>query len=225
MEIGFPLTDDPATPQRVEGGVTQADLIDLSGAQIVPGSALVRSRRRRAVRGDAPLRSPFGTWDILLGADDWIIPGEWEIEKYGRDVDPGGRVRYVPTLIDQHGATSGKLLITGRGSGDDGCNVPAEGGGLFEFEFIGPKHGDKSFGLNKDNPDNERGRGVLYYPARRMAVLQTSYEFCRAVREAAFARPEAQDGLLVATWVKAAANPHPANTPCAPAPPGPKRVR
>ena len=65
---------------------------------------------------------------------------------------------------------------------------------------------------------------MLYYPARRMAVLQTSYEFCRAVYEAAFARPRAQDGLLVATWVRPGANPHPANTPCARAQPGPKAV-
>jgi hypothetical protein len=225
VEIGFPLTDDPATPQLVEGGVTQADLIDLSGAQMSLAQRWFAPAGGGKVRGAAPLRSPFGAWDILLGADDWVIPGEWEIEKYGRDVDPGGRVRYVPTLIDQHGATSGKLLITGRGSGDTGCNVSSEGSNpLFADEFVGPKHGDKSFGLNKDSPDNERGRGVLYYPARKMAVLQTSYEFCRAVREAASARPVAQDGLLVAMWIKPDANPHPANTPCAPAQPGPKEV-
>ena len=225
VEIGFPLTDDPATPQLVEGGgVTQADLIDLSGAQASLAQRWFAPAGGGLVRNDAPLRSPFGTWDIVLGADDWAFPGEWEIEKYGRVSDPGGRVRYVPTLIDQFGANSGKLLITGRGSGDNDCNVTPAGGSPFDFEFIGPKHGDKSFGVNKDSPDNERGRGVLYYPARRMAVLQTSYEFCRAIHEAAFARPEARDGLLVATWVKADANPHPANTPCAPAQDGPKRV-
>jgi hypothetical protein len=224
VEIGFPLTDDPATPQLVEGGVTQADLIDLSGAQASLAQRWFAPAGGGMVRHAAPLRPPFGAWDILLGADDWVIPADWEIEKYGRSVDPGGKVRYVPTLIDQHGATSGKLLISGRGSNDIGCNVSSVAGSPFGDEFIGPKHGDRSFGLNKDSADNERGRGALYYPARALAVLQTSYEFCRAVREAAFARPEAQDGLLVATWVKAGANPHPANTPGAPAPRGPKAV-
>jgi hypothetical protein len=225
VEIGFPLTDNPATPGTVEGGgVTQADLIDLSGAQASLEQRWFAPAGGGLVRDAAPLRSPFGAWDIRLGADEWTLPGEWEIEKYGRDSDPGGRVRYVPTLIDQHGATTAKLLITGRGSGDTGCNVGSTSNPIVFNEFVGPKHGEEDFGLNKDSPDNERGRGVLYYPARRMAVLQTAYEFCRAVHEAAFARPAAQDGLLVATWIKAGANPHPANTPCARAQPGPKAV-
>ena len=225
VEIGFPLADDPATNQ-VEGGATQADLIDLSGAQRSLAQRWFAPAGGEIVRHAAPLRAPFGVWDILLGADDWAFPAAWEIEKYGRDGDPGGQVRYVPTLIDPQGVTRGKLLISGRGGGDNECNVVSfESGSPFATtEFVGPKHGDDTYGLNKDDSGIGRGREPLYHAARALAVLQTAYEWCRAVREAAFARPDAQDGLLVATWVRAGTNPHPANTPCAPAPPGPKAV-
>jgi hypothetical protein len=223
VEIGFPLADDPETSQ-VEGGATQADLIDLSGAQRSLAQRWFAPAGGEIVRRAAPLRAPFGAWDVLLGHDDWVFPGAWEIESSGRSGDPGGQVLYVPTLIDPQGVTRGKLLITGRGSNDHDCNVISNENGTVTEEFVGPKHGDKTFGMNKDHPDNGRGRGVLYHPARALAMLQTAYEWCRAVREAALARPEPQDGLLVATWVKAGANPHPANTPCAPARRGPKEV-
>lgn len=81
VEIGFPLTDDPATPHVVEGGgVTQADLIDLSGAQMSLAQRWFAPAGGGLVRRAAPLRSPYGAWDILLGADDWTFPGDWEIE-------------------------------------------------------------------------------------------------------------------------------------------------
>lgn len=62
VEIGFPLTDDPTTPHQVEGGgVTQADLIDLSGAQaslgkrwFAPGGGGLVRRAARCAHRSAP---------------------------------------------------------------------------------------------------------------------------------------------------------------------------
>lgn len=41
----------------------------------------------------------------------------------------------MPTLIDQHGAATGKLLISGRGSGDIGCHVSSTSNPLASDEF------------------------------------------------------------------------------------------
>jgi hypothetical protein len=58
-------------------------------------------------------------------------------------------------------------------------------------------------------------------PSRALATLQTGYEWCRLVREAALV---GQDGLLLALWVRPGGNPHPPGTPCREAGPGPTRV-
>ncbi len=223
VEIGFPLRDDPRTTRVVEGGVTQADLVDLSGAQSSFGTPWGAPDGGGIVRRAAPLRAPYGPWDILLGADDWdFFPAfsGWSIARNGRAEDPGGTVGDVPTLVDPEGRTRGKLLVTGEGSGDDECDV-------FVFDGFGPRafngfEHSGADGLNKDAPSG--AKGGLYEPAAALAVHQTSYEWCRLVRDAAFARPAARDGLLLATWVRPGGNPHPPRTPCAPAADGPAEL-
>jgi hypothetical protein len=219
VEIGFPLSDDPST---AEIEAAQSDLVDLSGAQASLGLAWYAPTGGGIVRRAASLGEPFGEWSILLGADDWFIPRDWEIEPNGRPSDPGGTVLHVPTLIDPQGRTQGKLLVTGEGSGDDECDVRSFGEvGFGELEYDGLEHNGNERGLNKDEPEGPRA--ALHAPARALATLQTSFEWCRMVRSAALGR-EPKDGLLLAMWVRAGANPHPLQTPCAKAPPGPISV-
>jgi hypothetical protein len=105
----------------------------------------------------------------------------------------------VPTLIDPQGRTRGKLLVTGEGTGDDECDVYDSQRGR---TYNGLEHDGEARGLNKDGPDGPRGD--LYRPARALATLQTSYEWCRLVYETA---ARAKEGLLLAMWVRANANP------------------
>jgi hypothetical protein len=195
VEMGFPRQDDPATA-AVE--VTQSDLTDLSGA---PSSVLV-ARDWAVPRGGGAVRG-----DILLGNDDWTIPFGWSI-------DPNGAGSHVPTLKDEHGAVRGRLLVTGEGTGDNECDVNFTGTGIRAYN--GLEHSV----LNKDNPTAHAGP-VLHAKALALATLQTGYEWCRLVRQAAEA---GRDGLLLATWVRAHGNPHPAHTPCAAARPGPTPI-
>jgi len=200
VELGFPLTkDDPATA-AVE--VAQSDLVDLSGAQSSLGQAWFAPAGGGVVRGD-----------ILLGGDDWEdLPAGSSIQRNG-----GGL--FVPTLVDAQGRTLGRLLETGQGTADDECDVSTPSGP----NYTGIKHDN----LNKDCPTCGaedvplEERRSKHAKARALATLQTGYEWCRLVREAASV---GQDGLLLALWVRAGGNPHPPNTPCRSAGPGPTRI-
>jgi hypothetical protein len=225
VEMGFPLTDDPATP-RIE--VAQSDLVDFSGAQASLDRPWNPPDGGGVVRRSAQLSG--NRWDILLGADDWDedfgFPTGWSIAPNGNPQDPGGAVKHVPTLIDPEGRTRGKLLVTGEGhtglgTGDADCDVyalTARGGVIGVFN--GFKHND----LNKDSDHGDgtpADKQPLNAPAKALAVLQTGYEWCRLVRDAALGR---DDGILLTMWVRPGANPHPDHTPCASASPGPVRV-
>ena len=199
VELGFPLTGDPATAAR-------SDLVDLSGAQ----SSLAR-------HWFAPAGGDVVRGDILLGGDDWVgIPVGWSIDRNGAG-------RFVPTLVDPQGRTRGRLLVTGKGKGDDDCKVPFKDVPLLVNAYTGIKHTN----LNKDCPDcgapdvPADERRTKHEKARALAILQTAYEWCRLVREAALV---GQDGLLLALWVRAGGDPHPPGTPCGPASPGPTPV-
>lgn len=207
VELGFPASHDghAAGVTNIHGiPVTQADLVDLSGAQ-----------RSLAQPWYAPAGGQIVRGDILLGSDDWAgIAKDWRIDRNG-----GGR--FVPTLISPDGRQAGRLLETGRGSGDDECKIPYLGQHV--TAYTGIKH-EK---LNKDCPTcgasevprAERRRKFLN--AQALATLQTGYEWCRLVREAAQVN---QDGLLLATWVRPGGNPHPPGTPCQAQGPGPVPV-
>jgi hypothetical protein len=195
IELGFPRTpDNPATPAV---DVARSDLVDLSGAQ----SSLAQPWRAPA--GGGIVRS-----GILLGADDWNIPLGWSIV-------PDGGGRHVPTLVDPEGRARGRLLVTGEGRFDDECDVHFSGIPLLRA-YNGFEHSE----LNKDAPDGPNGPSA-HTKAAALATLQTGYEWCRLVRDAG---RSGRDGLLLATWVRAGGNPHPAGTPCAPGRPGPRPV-
>lgn len=186
VELGFPLTRDrPSTP-GVDVGLF--DLLDLSG-----------SRQSLAQSWFAPAGGETVRTGILLGADDWRIPRDWSI-------DPDGGGHHVPTLIDPQGRTVGRLLVTGEGTADDECDVSLAD--LPFRVFDGFEHDD----LNKDSRDGPNGRAA-HDKAVALATLQTGYEWCRLVRQAASVR---RDGLVLATWVRPSSDPHPAGTPCAP---------
>jgi hypothetical protein len=126
------------------------------------------------------------------------------------------------------GRAVGRLLTTGRGFYDKECKIIRTSGSI-ETVFAGFTHTE----LNKDSPNPEslnpwqghfvppEVRRERHRNARDLATLQTAYEWCRLVREAA--RVE-RDGLLLAMFVKAGGNPHPVNTPCSPHPPGPMPI-
>lgn len=91
-----------------------------------------------------------------------------------------------------------------------------------DLEYEGPHHDS----LNKDGPDTSNTvdpqiQLAKYRKAYALAALQTGYEWCRLVREAHLAD---RDGVLLAMWVQAGGNPHPADTPCSPRGPGPTPV-
>jgi hypothetical protein len=203
VEMGFPRSDT----------VAQSDLVDLSGAQsslgqdwyAPPGGALVR---RLGTPG-----TPASVSDILLGADDWAIPAGWSIERNGAGL-------FLPTLVDPQGTTRGRLLETGKGFADHECSVPVLQGGSLSVAYTGIKHAN----LNKDGPTDDPVRRVKYERARALAILQTGHEWCRLVRASATGSQGARDGLLLSTWVRPGANPHPRDTVCAAAPPGPTPV-
>jgi hypothetical protein len=214
VELGFPLGDNEATVEQVEG-LDQSDLVDLSGAQ----SSLAQSWS--APSGGAVVRN-----DILLGGDDWEgIPYGWSISRNG---PPGRFVRFVPTLIDPQGNTRGRLLVSGQSEApyklpfdDSECDVPFKNLPLNAYTGITHKN------LNKDGPTSgqadlpDEEKRKKYYRAYALAKLQTGYEWCRLVRQASVVD---RDGLLLAMWVKAGGNPHPPDTPCRPASPGPRQV-
>jgi len=192
VELGFPVRD---------GEATQSDLVDLSGAQASLAQPWFAPAGGKEVRSD-----------ILLGADDWMLPNGWSIKRNG-----GGT--FIPTVVDPQGRRRGRLLVTGKGAGDHECTVHA---GL-QVVYPGIRHAN----LNKDNPTAgasdvdtvERQR--KHANARALATLQTGYEWCRLVREAAEVN---QDGLLLALWVRPGGNPHPPRTPCAQTGPGPTPI-
>ena len=171
VELGFPRTpDDPSTPVAE---VSQSDLVDLSGAQ----SSL--SRSWFAPAGGAVVRG-----DILLGGDDWEgIPHEWTIDR-------NGPALFVPTLIDPQGSTRGRLLETGKGTGDSECGVPFSDLPL-GVAYTGISHDH----LNKDSPSSGdpslslAERQAKHEKARALAILQTGYEWCRLVRQARLRDP------------------------------------
>ena len=177
--------------------VTQSDLMDLSGAQVS------LSRGWRAPPGGGVVRG-----DILIANDDWNIPVGWSIS-------PNGGGNHVPTLIDPQGRTRGRLLMTGEGTGDDECDIYRAGTTIREYD--GLEHET----LAKDNPGSSPTSRDRHAKALALAKLQTSYEWCRLVKEAGLS---GSDGLLLATWVRSGGNPHPAGTPCARASPGPNPV-
>lgn len=189
VELGFPRGDLSNTP-RVE--VSLSDLTDLSGARMSIFERWSAPRFGQVVRDD-----------ILLGADDGgIIDPKWSIDRDGAG-------RHVPTLIDSEGRTLGRLLQSGQSKKrgirfDRECDVASLSGAFPVSRFRGFLHDD----LNKDSPS----RGHLHQRARALAALQTSYEWCRLVREAAVGKT---DGVLLTLWVKSGSSPHPAGTPCA----------
>lgn len=193
VEMGFPGNDLSNTPD-IEADLS--DLVDLSGAQ----SSLSK-------RWFAPGFGEVVRDDILLGADDGgFIPTSWSIEREGAG-------RHVPTLTDAAGRVRGRLLVSGMSTTDSECTVWSQTPAGLARRFKGFSHE----GLNKDSPSQY----PLHQRGRAIATLQTSYEWCRLVREAAVAKT---DGVLLAMWIRNGASPHPAGTPCAAAPPGPKEV-
>lgn len=194
VELGYPKNDDPDT-SAVEVSLT--DLTDLSGAQ----ASITR-------RWGVPADGGVVRGDILLANDSYDIPADWSIK-------PNGGGNHVPTLIDPDGKTQGRLLMSGEGKGDDECDIYYEGTSVRAYD--GLEHET----LAKDSPGHTATSRRLHARARALATLQTSYEWCRLVREAALG---SRDGLLLATWVRAGGNPHPAGTPCARAARGPNPV-
>lgn len=207
------------------GKVTQADLVDLGGADATLAKHWYAPAGGEVVRGD-----------IMLGADDWEpLAKGWAVKRNGSS-------SLVPILIDPQGRTRGRLLVTGRGTADDECHVQAfVTSTKVKTIYTGIDHET----LNKDGPEfsaielfftevsrlKEAGvsdlsaelnksvelKRLKHERALRLATLQTGYEWCRLVREAGLAN---RDGLLLALWVKPGKNPHPRETPCAHASPG-----
>jgi hypothetical protein len=167
---------------------TRADLINIARATRLPGLDWRVPPAGGVVRDD-----------ILLGSDDWNIPAGWTIERNG-----GGP--FVPTLHNLGGTRVGRLLTSGEGRFDDECDVYVAG--TQNRAFDGFEHSD----LNKDD-DSRTG----YSQARKLAVLQTGYEWCRLMAKAG---ADGTDGLLAALWVRSNGRPHPEKTPCEEAPPG-----
>jgi hypothetical protein len=187
--FGIPRTREDAI------NVRRGDLVDLSGA---PASSL---------EWFAPLGGLTVRDDILLGGDDWnSLPDGFAIERNG-----GGR--FVPRVVDGLGRVRGRLLVTGMGTGDDECKIPTPRGP----DYTGIHHRN----LSKDQLDGEEDANVPRPPlserrlkhmkARALATLQTSYEWCRLVRNAG---RTGQDGHILAYWVREGGNPHPPHTPC-----------
>jgi hypothetical protein len=211
VELGFPLGDVESTT-RVE--VTQSDLVDISGARSSLAQPWYALNWGEVVRHD-PLRG-----DILLGADDqWLISNSMHIGTGGLIGSP-----FVPVVYpysDPNAEPTGRLLVTGHSTGEGECSVRMVGPGK-DFEYEGPHHDS----LNKDGPSTSNTvdpqvQLAKYRKAYALAALQTGYEWCRLVREAHSAD---RDGVLLAMWVRAGGNPHPAETPCRPHPPGPTPV-
>ena len=200
VEMGFPRTTDNPNTASVE--VRLSDLIDISGAR----SSLARPWSIPA-GGD-----PAAGWrlrgDILLGNDDWNVPPGWSV-----DADGGGF--HVPTLIDGRGRTRGRILVTGEGKLDNECDIHWYGKAVRVYD--GLEHSV----LNKDGPGGNTTQARAHAKARALATLQTSYEWCRLVRDAALV---ARAGFVLATWVRPGGNPHPRGTPCAADGPGPTPI-
>lgn len=199
VELGFPASDVPGTSAIEVGAV---DLVDLSGAQLSFGTRWFAPGFGEVVRGD-----------VLLGADDFgAIPDSWSIAPHG-----GGR--HIPTLIDSEGVTRGRLLVSGQSPLDAECGVEfmprRQVKGVTLFRFSGFSHD----ALNKDGPDP--GREQLHARAKALATLQTSWEWCRLMREAALERVE---GPLLTLGIRHRGDPHPPGTTCAAGAPGPMEV-
>jgi hypothetical protein len=208
VELGFPLGDDESTG-RVE--VTQSDLVDLSGAQSGQ-SSLVQQWYAPNYWG-AVVRHDRLRGDILLDYDDAdFIPGYLAISTRAFTNSP-----YVPVVYDYVVGPGwpnikGRLLISAHSPGENECNVRMirQSGRVDEYD--GPSHNS----LNKDGPKsspydpNDPSYQVQlekYRKAYALAALQTGYEWCRLVHEAHVAD---RDGVLLAMWVRAGSNPHPA---------------
>jgi hypothetical protein len=185
VELGFPRTPD--NPATAVVDVSQSDLMDISGNQRDIGTPWSVPSTGESVRGD-----------VLLANDDLAIARDWRIIKNGAGA-------FQSSLVRPNGTTAGRLLETGKGTGDNGCVVFRDAFGTVAYS--GFSHGE----LNKD----DGGAGAKYEKfkkARALAVLQTGYEWCRLVSEAGKGD---RDGMLLAMWVKPRSDPHPPNTPCA----------
>src|SRR5262245_1909962 len=186
VELGLIQGDDPSTPE-IE--VRTADLYDLSGAPY----GNLQNWFEPSPSATFVRHGPDGI-QILLDHDDMEdVPEGWS-------VDPNGGGTHVPILRDEKGEVVGKLLVSGESDTDDECDI--SNGGFFSI-FEGFSHAE----LNKDATTHD-----LYPKARALAVLQTSYEWCRLVFKAGL---EGIDGLLLALWVSPDGSPHPPNTPFA----------
>lgn len=147
-----------------------------------------------------PSGGSFVAPDIVLANDDWTPGPGYTVKR--EQAGPFQSVLYGPD-----GVRIGRLLETGKGTGDDECDIAWTG-------YTGFTHDDIKFGgqtvingLNKDDPGEGHGK------ARKLAVLQTGYEWCRLVGKAGTVD---RDGLLLTMMVRPSGNPHPAKTPCAP---------
>jgi hypothetical protein len=219
VELGFPLGDVEST-DRVE--VHQSDLVDLSGAQSSLAQQWYAPPNWGAVVRHDPLRG-----DILLDYDDEDFTS-WEIE-----TGPNIGSSFVPVVRDNELGPNGpvirgRLLISGYSWivkrlswAENECNVEVINS-RSDYEYEGPSHDC----LNKDGPTSsdcvdDQVQLEKYRKAYALAALQTGYEWCRLVREAHLV---GRDGLLLAMWVRAGGNPHPAETPCRPEGRGPTPV-
>ena len=85
--------------------------------------------------------------------------------------EDGRVVDDVPSLFDGNGNRLGFVLMTGEGTLDDECDVDWANG---LRAFNGYEYDET---LNKDDPSRPG-----YHEARKMAVLQTGYEWCLLLR-------------------------------------------
>ena len=196
VELGFPQHDDPGT-LKIE--IEQSDLVDLSGA---PFSNLQ----------DWFVPPPLGAIrdDILLHADDHLtLPAGWSVD----EDFPGA---FQATLRDENGLAVGRLLTTGKGTGDSECNISVD-----ELPDVIVWTGFEHDDLNKDGPSGTPTVNLKHQRARALATLQTSYEWCRFIYKTGLLGGE---GVPIALWVKRDGSPHPQLTPCAPEPPGHEEV-
>jgi hypothetical protein len=198
--------------------VRTADLYDLSGA---PDGVFQHWFQPSTIA--TFVRHDVDGIDIRLDHDDMgALPFHWS-------VDANGGGTHVPFLKDENGVVQAKLLNSGRSTewtglfSDEECDIWAfdslyvptpgvPGPGVFVGIrqvrlWAGFTHDE----LNKDGP-SPGGSHHLHPEARALAVLQTSYEWCRLVYKAGL---EGVDGLLLALWVSPDGSPHPPNTPFA----------
>jgi hypothetical protein len=153
----------------------------------------------------------LGTWRHLHGWDlvrDDIVVGQ------GEDVPSGWRVlratRYLPAVRTDRGERR-RVLI----SGNTRFDPPGPG----SLPVPDGCHDDMTLShdeLNKDGPTTDSPVARNYKRARRLAVRQTTHEWCRLLWQTRAHDGERAVAKLMGLWVDPHGFPHPDATRCSP---------